>query len=339
VSGAQAYLRKIKAAGGVNGHKVEWVVNDSQTNPQAAVAAVQSAISAGNIGIIHAGGSAEFPAVKDLITQAGLQYFMYSVPDSALYPTPTPGVFMFSPSATQQANATLAEAKDQVGGSLSGKRIAFVGLSSPYIDGMLATIKEQAQKAGADLVDTERFTIPLASFASQAAKIIAAKPDVVINAGTVSDAPTTAKAMITAGLTVPIIYYSAGSDSAVLKQVGTKQYIALRAATVPVSGTTIYQEAQAQGFATQAEGSAYFSIGWAMAATMVEGMRRCGNACTSDKLGKSLEGISNFNVPADVYFGLVTFSATRHTAISAGQFYTWDPVAGSETKVGKPVAV
>jgi ABC-type branched-subunit amino acid transport system substrate-binding protein len=264
---------------------------------------------------------------------------MYSVPDSALYPTPASGVYMFSPSATQQANATLAEAKDQLGGSLSGKKIAFVGLSSPYIDGMLATIKDQAQKAGADVVATERFTIPLASFASQAAKIAALKPDVVINAGTVADAPTTAKAMIAAGVSAPIIYYSAGSDTAVLQQIASKQYIALRAATVPVTGTTIYQEAQAQGFATQAQGSAYFSIGWAMAATMVEGLKRCGNACTAAKLGKSLETITNFTVPSEVYFGSVTFSATRHTAISAGQFYTWDSAANNEAKVGKPVSI
>ncbi len=337
VSGAKAYFGMINKAGGVNGHKITYTVQDNQTNAQAATANYQQAASQNAVAVLHGGSSAEFAALLGLVQQTQIPIFTTSATDASLYPKPNPDVYMFAPSATQQGLATANAAKAQLGGSLSGKKIAFVGLTSPYIDSLLNVVQQQVTQGGGSMVDVERYATPIASFATQAAKIADKKPDAVINTGTAADTPTTVKAMVTAGITVPIISYSAGADTAIFQSINAKNYTALRAAAVPDPGSAILAEAQKLGVSSSETTSNYWSVGWAMAAVITAALKKCTSTCTAPDVQKNLDSLSNFTVPNEAFYGPITFSPTSHTAVSAGQFYGWDPATSSVSKVGSPV--
>lgn len=337
VAGAKAYFGMVNGQGGVNGHQIKYTVQDNQTNAQAATANYQQAASQNNIAVLHGGSSAEFAAIVPLVQQTQVPIFTTSATDATLYPSPNPFVYMFAPSATQQGLATANFAKQQLGGSLTGKKIGFVGLTSPYIDSLLQVVTQQVTQGGGTMVDVERYATPIASFATQAAKIADRKPDAVINTGTAADTPTTVKAMVTAGITAPIISYSAGADTAIFQNINAKNYTALRAATVPDPGTAILAEAQKLGVSSSDTASNYYSVGWAMAAVITAAMKKCTSTCSASDVQKSLDGLSKYSVPNEAFYGPVTFSSKSHTAVSAGQFYGWDPATSSVAKVGSPV--
>jgi branched-chain amino acid transport system substrate-binding protein len=334
-AGVQTYLKMINAEGGVNGKKINLTVVDGQSLPNVMVAGLQRALSGNTMAVLHAGSSAEFAAMLPIIKQTKTSVLTSGATDNVLYP-PLPNVFMMAGSASQQAVAVVNGMKARLGGSLSGKKIAFVGLSVPYIDEMLADVKTDLAKDGASVGQIERYPLNPASFTSQAAEISSSKPAGVFDIGTSGDVVLIVKAMLAAGVKVPIVAYSAGASDPILKAIDSPLYSALLTATDPTPGTALYKVAQQEGYANDTSND-YFTLGWAQAAIVAEGLKMCGASCTPAQLTTSIGSISDFTVPDDALFGPVTFSATSHTALSEAQFIAWDPSTSNAENLGSPV--
>src|SRR5262249_44960677 len=131
------------------------------------------------------------------------------------------------------------------------------------------------------------------------------------------------KALVDAGIKEPIIGYSSSSSDDTLKGTGATNPTGLRTTAVPVAGEPILKAAQAVGFGSKAvDGN--FSLGWETAAVVVEGLRRCGADCTSDKLLTTLQQIDSYDVPDNAIYGPISISPTRHAIMTKCQFFKFD---------------
>jgi hypothetical protein len=71
----------------------------------------------------------------------------------------------------------------------------------------------------------------------------------------------------------------------------------------------------------------------------VDALDACGEDCTSSDLMAELENVSDFTPPAQSSYGALSYTADRHFAATSVQFYTYDPSANAEEKVGDPISV
>jgi branched-chain amino acid transport system substrate-binding protein len=336
-AGLQAYIKSVNASGGVGGHKLSVAASDSQTVTNTAVANLQKALSGSPIAIVHAGNGVEVSAMEPLLKQANVAMLTIAAPDEDVYPA-QPNVFMIQATATQQATASAKEAQTLLGGSLTGKKIAFLGLQGPYIDDFVKALTSAVKSAGGTVTTPQRFPATATSFASQASLIADSKPDAVVVTGTdaITVAPVTALA--DAGVSAPIIAYTADGSTANLQKVALANFYALRVATNPDPGTQIYQFAQQQSVASSATNS-YFSQGLEAGALIVSGLQHCGDGCTAAKLRTTLDGLGSVPIPQDALYGPLQVSATNHALLTAGQFYRWDKASSAVAKAGGPISL
>jgi branched-chain amino acid transport system substrate-binding protein len=335
-AGIQAYAKQINNAGGVNGKTIKLVVTDTQSTDAASVAGLQKAIASKPVAMLQDGNSS-FSAMLPLLKQASdIPFFTAGATDSALYPTPVANVFMAQASATQQANALVAEVKAKLG-TLQGKKVGVLYGSAPYNDDLLKTVKSLLQAGGGSTGDVESYNFGSVSFTSQAAKVASSKPDAVIHLGDSADSETGLKALVAAGITsVPILSYSSGSTDQILKGVDSPNVAGLRTTVTPATGTAILSAAQALGAASGATDN-NFTLGWAEAATAIEGLKECGSSCTSSQLLTKLNTISSYSVPSDALYGPVSISSSKHAILSSGQFYSYN--GSAVVTAGAPVSL
>jgi ABC-type branched-subunit amino acid transport system substrate-binding protein len=273
-----------------------------------------------------------------IIHQTSTPVLSQATTDAALYPKPIANVFMPFVSARQQADAIVAGMTQRLGGSLKGKKIAYVGLSVPYIDDMLAEVKQKVSAAGGSIGQVERFAFGTQSFATQAASIASSKPDGVLDTGTAPDTVLAVKAMLSAGIKVPLVSYAAGSDVSTLKAINSAQYSALAVAVPPVAGTDINTAATNLGFGDKTTGN-FFSIGWGQAALLVTGLQKCGATCSPSQLTAALQEVGTVDVASGALYGPMSVSADNHAALSKGQFLTWDDASSKSVNQGDPVSL
>jgi ABC-type branched-subunit amino acid transport system substrate-binding protein len=326
-AGAKAYVKVINSSGGVNGKQLSLTVTDTQSTDDGNIAAWRKAAGTNPMAIIDSGDSS-FDAILPLIRQeSSIPFLTVGADDTALYPTPVSNVFMAQASATQQATALVNEAKRQLGESLQGKTIGFVGLSASYIDQMLSAVTKELSAAGAKVVQ-QRYTLGATSISSQAAEIASAHPVAVFYVGTSADAVSGIKALIDAGLSsTPIISYSSSSTQQDFTSLGNPDYSALRTTVQPDSGTALLKAAKAEGYGSQAT-TTDFALGWIEMAVVTQGLKECGQNCgSSSQLLTAIDKIGSFTVQDDPAFGPVDISKTRHAILTQGQFFK---LSGSE---------
>lgn len=106
-AGAQAYLDRVNAEGGVNGRKIEWIVDDNAYNPQQSVAVARKLITRDNVFAIVIGhgtaqSAATFPYVID---QAKVPFVVPYGGAPEWYNPPRPGLLGLHVLYDDQANA------------------------------------------------------------------------------------------------------------------------------------------------------------------------------------------------------------------------------------------
>lgn len=106
-AGAQAYLDRVNTEGGVNGRKIEWIVDDNAYNPQQSVAVARKLITRDNVFAIVIGhgtaqSAATFPYVID---QAKVPFVVPYGGAPEWYTPPKPGLLGLHVLYDDQANA------------------------------------------------------------------------------------------------------------------------------------------------------------------------------------------------------------------------------------------
>ena len=211
---AQLAAAEVNAAGGVRGRRVEVVIEDDQSNPEAAVRAARKLIDVDKV--VAIGGSyasAVTSAIAPLCWESKTVLCTASGADS-ITKLPHQGfIFRTSPTVTLQGTRV-----GDFGIELGGKSMFFLGPQTPfaqsYID-IISGIFTRAGGKGAGLIYEDK----KASYRSEVDQALRAKPDVIVLGGYVPDTAVVLKDLYRAGFSGKRIGFSFGVNQKLLEAV------------------------------------------------------------------------------------------------------------------------
>ncbi len=211
---AHVAVAEINAAGGIRGRKVEVIIEDDQSNPEAAVRAARKLIDVDKV--VAIGGSyasAVTSAIAPLCWESKTVLCTASGADS-ITKLPHQGyIFRTSPTVTLQGTRV-----GDFGVELGGKNMFFLGPQTPfaqsYID-IISGIFTRAGGKGAGLIYEDK----KASYRSEVDQALRAKPDIIVLGGYVPDTAVVLKDLYRAGFGGKRIGFSFGVNQKLVEAV------------------------------------------------------------------------------------------------------------------------
>jgi ABC-type branched-subunit amino acid transport system substrate-binding protein len=332
--GIEAAFDTINAAGGVNGHKIQYTVIDSQSSATFASTAAQQAVGEHPVAIFDGGTSALFGARLSVYKSAQIPVLSTNAASFGLLPW----LFSTAPTSQQSAVVLAGSAGAAAKTSVKGLRVANVAIASPA--GQAAMDAEQAllKNEGAVVTNTQFNPIGTPSFAAGAAAVISSKPDVVTLTDTSADTIIEAKALLSAGFKGPIVAHYGAADDATFKAINSSQYLAIRFSGIASPGTGMYAAASRFNHLAGAS-NLLFGSGWILAYTFAQGLERCRSSCSSSvSVEQGINSLGSFTVPGGgLPSGNAVVNGTQHNITAVGQLYSWDDGTQSAVKFGSPV--
>ena len=166
------------AAGGINGKKVELVVEDDAGDPRTAALAAQKLAGAGVVAVIGTYGSAVTEASQNIIAEAGLVHVGTGSTSIRLTEKGLPLFFRTCPRDDAQGTAA-AEAIVKGG----FKKVALLHDKSSYAKGLADESRKALEKAGVEIVFYDALTPGERDYTAILTKLKSATPDVVFFTG------------------------------------------------------------------------------------------------------------------------------------------------------------
>ncbi|OKO83682.1 ABC transporter substrate-binding protein [Bradyrhizobium sp. AS23.2] len=205
---------EINGAGGVRGRPVQIVIEDDQSNPEAAVRAAHKLIDVDKV--VSIGGSyasAVTSAIAPLCWEGKTALLTSSGADS-ITKLPHQGyIFRTSPTVTLQGTSVGKYAVE-----LGGKRMFFLGPQTPfaqsYIDITSAIFKAAGGSGGGLIYEDKK-----SSYRSEVDQALKESPDVIVLGGYVPDTSVVLKDLYRAGYTGKKLGFSFGINDALTKAV------------------------------------------------------------------------------------------------------------------------
>ena len=166
------------AAGGINGKKIELVVEDDAGDPRTAALAAQKLAGAGVIAVIGTYGSAVTEASQNIIAEAGFVHVGTGSTSIRLTEKGLPLFFRTCP--RDDAQGAAAAAAIVKGGF---KKVALLHDKSSYAKGLADESRKALEKAGVEIVFYDALTPGERDYTAILTKLKAAAPDVVFFTG------------------------------------------------------------------------------------------------------------------------------------------------------------
>lgn len=333
-AGFDSYIDMVNDEGGVHGRPIDVTLYDAQSNPDVALTEAQRALGDEPLAFLHMGSSAAAARVQPIVSEAGLAYIGGSLGDDAVNPV-QPGVFQVGVTPTLQAEAAVAQIENLLG-TLEDKTVAIAGGNSPFIDALISVATGLIEDGGGSIGRVERFDFGIPSFTAQASNIAQDDPDAVYLLAPANDTINAGRALLQAGLEVPIVTFNGSAAQEVVEQLATDLYHAPTEVEYPSANEEYLAVAAEYGREAEVRASHFSAIGWSMAAILVEALEQCGPECTAEAFGDAVERISDFEVPLGISYGPINFGPDDHIAFEVMRFHSFDPDAG-ELVEGEPV--
>jgi len=236
----------------IGGQKVNFIVLDDKSDTTEAVKNTRKLIGEDKVDVIV--GSTVTPnslAMRDVVVEAEVP--MISMAASALIINPvdpkTRWVFK-----TPQNDSLMADA---VAVSMKANGVAtlgYIGFADAYGDSWLAEIKRSAQTAGITVVAEEKYNRNDPSVTGQILKLLAAKPDAILIAGSGTPAATPHKELVARGYKGKIYQTHGVANADFLRVVGKDGNGAL----LPAGPMLVYEQL-ADGNPVKKSAAAYVS--------------------------------------------------------------------------------
>ena len=166
------------AAGGINGKKIELVVEDDAGDPRTAALAAQKLAGAGVVAVIGTYGSAVTEASQNIIAESGLVHVGTGSTSIRLTEKGLPLFFRTCP--RDDAQGAAAAAAIVKGGF---KKVALLHDKSSYAKGLADESRKALEKAGVEIVFYDALTPGERDYTAILTKLKAAAPDVVFFTG------------------------------------------------------------------------------------------------------------------------------------------------------------
>lgn len=313
---AHLVFDKVNAAGGVNGRKIDLIVEDDRGDTGAGVAAVTKLLDRDQVFLIYGGPftpvtMAAFPKVVD----KGIIYWS-SASSSPLLTVPFKKL-------TFQAQMTLDQQAIPVSklvASMKPKKVAFIGENNEYgtitRDATNAELKKYNLK-----IDVEEPIEPNAlSATAQVLKIKAAGADVIVFGGTPKPLAFIIREANKQDVKAPIVSFGGGSSAAIFEMVTGETPIEFYA--VSPLGCALEEPCNAefmkewkQKYPNEAP-IVWAAQGYASTQFFVEGLRRAGRDLSTAKFVDTLEHLPPFKA-ANIPYPM-SFTAENHRGITGG---------------------
>lgn len=203
----------------IAGQSVEYFVLDDGSDTTKGVANMRKLVGDEKVDALV--GSSTTPVSLAMVEVAGeMKVPMISVAASAKIVSPMDDKrrWVFK---TPQNDSLMAKAIADHMARAGIKSVAFVGFNDAYGDGWLGEITPALQAKGINLVATERYARTDTSVTGQTLKIVGAKPDAVLVAGSGTPAALPQKALKERGFT-GVIYQTHGAANPDFLRVGGK---------------------------------------------------------------------------------------------------------------------
>jgi branched-chain amino acid transport system substrate-binding protein len=201
-NGALMAIDEINAAGGINGRKIEWVMEDDQGQPQQASTVVTKLINQDKvIAVIGEVASSNSLAAAPKAQEAKVPMI---TPSSTNPKVTQAGDYIFRVCFTDDFQGAVA-AKFATN-TLKAKKAAILGdFNSDYSKGMTQYFVQEFTGAGGQVVAQQSYTQTDADFKGQLTNIRATAPDVVFVPGYYGQVGVIAKQAKELGITAPLL--------------------------------------------------------------------------------------------------------------------------------------
>lgn len=289
-AGVQAYVDQVNAGGGIDGHKIEVTALDNAgDSSRSATNATQLATSSEINAMFGFVLSANCSAATSVVERYKVPLACLSVAEGSDY------VYNLGPNSTRMAGALLGAAKE-----VSGKdnpKAALVHLNTLTVLALADAVQEQADDAGVDLVTSQQLDLAATDVSPQVAKVVAAKPDVVIVSNFGPGFLAVLKAVRAAGLDVPVIWADGTGNLTSLEESTDENVYAMTAYELvdPDNATGAaadYIEAISPTLDEVTPvtlNAGYTAMGYVTASAYGQALEACGYPCPGEDLRKALD--------------------------------------------------
>lgn len=207
---------KINKAGGINGHKLEILIEDDQSDPKNAVTAVSKLLSEGVIAIIGGTITPSSIAIKPEIAKAKIPQMAMA---AGIPITAAPDEWVFR---TAQSDAVAVQKViDYMSKTMKIKKFAILSDQNSFGQSGTEELKKLAPKAGLEIVEVQSYKTEDTNMTAQLTKIKGTKAEALVVWGTNPGPAQAAKNMKELGITIPYIGSHGISNKTFITLAGT----------------------------------------------------------------------------------------------------------------------
>lgn len=173
---AEAYVERLNADGGINGHPIELVVADTTSSESEAVNQMRRLAEEDVIGVIGPSSSGESVAVKQVAGQLEVPVLAMASSRSIVEPVDeATWIFKNFPSTDLSLRAQLAYASDQ-----GQTRVAIIGANNAYGQEPIDQLPDLAAEYGLEVVGSETFDPSATDVTSQLTALQGSDPETIL---------------------------------------------------------------------------------------------------------------------------------------------------------------
>lgn len=316
---------EINRRGGINGRRIELIMEDGACDRAKKVAAVKKLVHSDQVFAIFGGVcSTAVKAATASTIEAKVPWFVLSTAAQNIMDPFTPYIFGARPSSFDQTEV-LVRASQKEG----YKRIALMASSDDYGVQARRGVEKAAPPLGLQLVATEVHNFGDTDFTPQLLKIQAAKPDAILITSYLKEIAIILRQAYELGLKAPRL--ATASVTTTIEKIVPKEALDGLIAVTPLrdveDGPTFAEfrtalRAAAPDLASQPGMPDYLVImGYYNVSIFAEGLKRAGRDLTRDKLIAALESLQNFDNGA--LAGKVSFSKSDHDGLRSLGYYRY----------------
>ncbi|HYE13769.1 MAG TPA: ABC transporter substrate-binding protein, partial [Pyrinomonadaceae bacterium] len=201
-NGAVMAIEEINAAGGINGRKIEWVMEDDQGQPAQAATVVTKLINQDRVhAILGEVASTNSLAAAPKAQEAKIPMI---TPSSTNPKVTQVGDYIFRVCFTDDFQGAVAA--KFAANTLKAKKAAILGdFNSDYSKGMSQYFVQEFTGSGGQIIERQTYTQTDADFKGQLTAIRAAAPDVIFVPGYYGQVGVIAKQAKELGITAPLL--------------------------------------------------------------------------------------------------------------------------------------
>jgi branched-chain amino acid transport system substrate-binding protein len=201
-NGALMAIDEINAAGGINGRKVEWVMEDDQGQTQQASTVVKKLINQDKVvAVLGEVASSNSLAAAPVAQEAKVPMI---TPSSTNPAVTQKGDYIFRVCFTDDFQGAVAA--KFAANTLKARKAAILGdFNSDYSKGMSKFFREEFARLGGSIVSEQTYTQTDADYKGQLTSIRSAAPDVIFVPGYYGQVGVIAKQAKELGITAPLL--------------------------------------------------------------------------------------------------------------------------------------